>query len=131
MTGQPLRFTGFLTLALATAFGIHLFVLHLLSKPLLADLIMRSYVINLLLAAVIFFALYRLREKFKNQIGFLFMGGSFLKFILFFLVFYPYYKSDGELQRSEFAAFFVPYAIALVLETFFASKMLHDLEKGK
>jgi hypothetical protein len=56
------------------------------------------------------------------------MAGSLLKFLIFFIVFYPGYKADGEMDSLEFAAFFVPYAICLILETFFTSKMLHRLE---
>ena len=91
------------------------------------NLIVLSYLVNGILAAVIFFLLYRFREKLKNQIGFLFMGGSLLKFVFFFLLFYPVYKSDGDMSGLEFAAFFVPYAVSLFLETFFTSKMLKNV----
>ena len=55
------------------------------------------------------------------------MGGSFLKFAVFFVVFYPSYKADGDIQKVEFAAFFVPYVLALIVETYFASKMLNQM----
>ncbi|MGB5499834.1 MAG: DUF6168 family protein [Maribacter sp.] len=82
---------------------------------------------NSILAATIFVVLYIFRGKLKNQIGFLFMGGSFLKFIFFFLLFYPAYKADGEMSRLEFAAFFIPYGISLIIETVFTAKMLKKL----
>ncbi len=91
-------------------------------------MIVLSYVLNFFLALGIFYALFFLRKKLSNAIGFLFMGGSLLKFVVFFLVFYPVYKGDGKMQGIEFAAFFIPYATALVLETYFASKMLKNLE---
>lgn len=87
-----------------------------------------SYTVNALLAATIFIVLYTFRQKLKNQIGFLFIGGSLLKFIVFFLFFYPTYKGDGEITSQEFATFFVPYALALVLETYFTVQLLKMLE---
>jgi|SRR5690606_30428828 len=124
----PFQFVLFLLLSLILALCAHLGFLYARELPLFGNLIPWSYGINFLLAIVIFFPLYFFRERFKYQIGFLYLAGSLLKFLVFFIVFYPAYKADGEMTRLEFAAFFVPYAICLILETFFASKMLHRLE---
>ncbi|WP_420401474.1 DUF6168 family protein [Flagellimonas sp.] len=123
----PTKFIALLLLLLLLSFGAHLGILSLRNLPLFDNLIVLSYVVNAILAAVIFLLLYKFREKLKNQIGFLFMGGSLLKFVFFFLLFYPTYKSDGDMSGLEFAAFFVPYAISLFLETFYTSKMLKNL----
>lgn len=122
----PIKVAVILLLALGLSFSIHLGILKSLELPLFGNKIVLSYVVNFILASSIFYALFHFREKLKNAIGFLFMGGSFLKFIVFFLLFYPFYKSDGEIQKIEFAAFFAPYAIALILETYFTSKMLNN-----
>ena len=122
----PIKFTTILFTALGLSFVAHLSALHLFDLPLFENKIVLSYIINFVLAASIFYGLFHFKEKLKNSIGFLFMGGSFLKFIIFFLLFYPSYKNDGEIQKIEFAAFFVPYAIALILETYFTSKMLNN-----
>lgn len=124
------KFILLLIVLLTISFGAHLFVMSAKGLPLFENLIVRSYVVNGILAVIIYGLLYRFRQKFKNQIGFLFMGGSFIKFIFFFLLFYPTYKSDGEMSSPEFAAFFVPYATALFLETYFTSKMLKSLEES-
>ncbi len=124
------QFLFLLLVLLCFAFAGHLFVLSSKGLPLYGNLIVRSYMINAILAAVIFGLLFRFRERLKNQIGFLFMGGSLAKFVFFFIFFYPTYISDGDMSGQEFAAFFVPYAIALFLETFFASKMLKILEES-
>ncbi|MFD2100229.1 DUF6168 family protein [Flagellimonas iocasae] len=126
-------FTQFLLLLLVLlilAFAGHLFLLSSKNLPLYGNLIVRSYMVNGVLAAIIFGLLFRFRERLKNQIGFLFMGGSLVKFVFFFIFFYPTYISDGDMSGQEFAAFFVPYAIALFLETFFASRMLKILEES-
>jgi len=123
-----IQFLVLLTILLLTAFGLHTLILSSKGLPVYGNLIARSYVVNGLLAAIIFVLLYQFREKLKNQIGFLFMGGSLIKFLFFFLLFYPTYKRDGNMSGLEFAAFFVPYAVALFLETFYTSKMLKNLE---
>ena len=52
------------------------------------------------------FGLYWFREKWRDQIGFLFLGGSMLKFLFFFIVFYPFYNADGNMETLEFTIFF-------------------------
>lgn len=126
----PVRFSLLLVVLLSLSFGLHIGVLSLKGQAVFDHLIIRSYLVNALLAATIFLLLYRFREKLKNQMGFLFLGGSLLKFIFFFLLFYPSYKSDGEMSGLEFASFFIPYLICLFLETFFTSKMLANLDES-
>jgi hypothetical protein len=121
------QFLILLIFSLGLAFVIHITVLNYKGLPRFDNLIVLSYVVNSILAATIFVALYIFRGKLKNQIGFLFMGGSFLKFIFFFILFYPAYKADGEMSRLEFAAFFIPYGISLIIETVFTAKMLKKL----
>ncbi len=90
-----------------------------------------AYVVNALLAAFIFIAVYRFRETLKYYIGYLFMAGSFLKFLVFFLFFYPTYTADGKIDKLEFAAFFIPYLISLVIETYFMAKMGNALNENE
>ena len=127
----PLKFSLQLILVIALVFAAHLGVLHLSGQPPLQNLIVEAYLSNLLLAILIFYFLYRYRYRYQKALGFLFLGGSFLKFLVFFVVFYPSYKSDGEMQRLEFAAFFIPYLTALIFETVQASKMLNALQNPK
>ena len=122
-----IQFLALLVISLGIVFFIHITVLKSKGLQQFDDLIVLSYVVNYILAATIFVALYIFRAKLKNQIGFLFMGGSFLKFIFFFILFYPVYKADGEMSRLEFAAFFIPYGISLIIETVFTAKMLKKL----
>lgn len=117
-----------LIIVLAATFAIHLFILSLKSFPLYENKIVLAYVVNAILAISIFGFLFKMKEKYKDQLGFLFLGGSFLKFIVFFIVFYPFYKADGDVSKLEFAAFFVPYILSLVLETFSLAKWLNKME---
>lgn len=107
-------------------FGIHILVLYLLQLPLFGYMMVQAYLLNVFLAVVIFTVLYLFRVKWKDQIGFLFLGGSMLKFVFFFIFFYPVYKRDGQMETMEFISFFIPYLVCLLLETLFTAKMLNS-----
>ena len=112
-----LKFSLLLLALLLAALAMHLFILKGLGLPMWDNKILLAYAVNYILAVAIYGALYLLQEKMTSQLGFLYMGGSLLKFLFFFILFYPSYKLDGEMSNAEFAAFFIPYAISLILET--------------
>ena len=112
-----LKFSFLLLVLLLAALALHLFVLNSLGLPLWGNKILLAYTVNYILAIAIYGALYLLQERMTTQLGFLYMGGSLLKFLFFFILFYPTYKLDGEMSNAEFAAFFIPYSISLILET--------------
>ena len=123
-----LSFTIKTTSLLAVVFCFHIGVLKMLKLPLFDDKIILSYIVNTALVITIFGVLYLLREKYKAQLGFVFLIGSFLKFAVFFIIFYPIYKHDGQITKLEFAAFFIPYALGLIIETFSLTKWLNKLD---
>ncbi len=128
MTNTFTKFSTKLTIVLIAVFGLHIGVLGLIDKPLFENKILLSYVINLALAIAIFGFLYKYRERFKSQIGFLFLAGSLVKFAVFFMIFYPSYKADDDISGLEFAAFFIPYVICLILETSSLVKWLNKMD---
>lgn len=127
--GFLLRYLGVLALVLGASLAIHALVRTAQGLAWDGDMLVSSYAINLLLAFGILWGIFALRHRMRAQIGFLFMGGSFLKFLLFFLLFYPAFTADDDISRAEFGSFFIPYALALFLETRFASLLLRNLEK--
>lgn len=122
--GSFFKFSISLLIILAIVFGIHIAVLNQLGRPLFDDRILAAYLINYFLAVLIYLMLFLLRNKMTDQLGFLYMGGSIVKFIFFFIFFYPFYKIDGKLDSFEFAAFFTPYVISLIFETLGSIKIL-------
>ena len=112
----------------AFVFAIHLFVLSKKELPLFNHKIVLAYLVNIVLAMLIFIVLYAVRNRMKDKIGALYVGGGILKFIFFFALFYPSYKADGTISRIEFFTFFVPYSLMLVLEVFSLSKWLNKME---
>lgn len=115
-----------LLVLLTVVFGIHIVVLNYLNIPLFNNLIIASYSINFILAIIIFVALYKLRKKYLDLLGFIFMGGSMLKFAVFFLFFFPAFKQNGNINGFESASFLVPYVTCLLLETIYVSKLLNN-----
>ncbi|MCF6297842.1 MAG: DUF6168 family protein [Flavobacteriaceae bacterium] len=122
------RFIFILTISVAVIFGLHILYLHFNNSPLFAHKIIPAYIMNYVLALSVYTLLYSFRAKFKTQLGFLFMAGSFLKFILFFIFFYSSYKADGDINTLEFSSFFIPYMICLVVETTSLVNLLNNLK---
>ena len=118
-----------LILVLSISFGIHAFMRGSNDLIPFGDLLVWSYVTNLILAFGIVVFIHSLRHKMKTQLGFLFIAGSFLKFLLFFVFFYPSFKQDEVISQGEFSSFFIPYFLALVIETYFTAVLLKNLEK--
>ena len=110
-------FLGKLLISLFVVYVIQYYIYDRINVESLSISLQLSYLINGLLAVVIFAAIIFLMKKHKDQLGFLYMFGSLLKFGVFFIVFNPIFKEDGVLTRVEFAIFFVPYIVSLTVET--------------
>ena len=67
-----------------------------------SELLILAYFLNGFIALIIYMLIYALRNKFFDQLGFLFLIGSFLKFGVYFLFFHP--KMSGT--KIEFSLFF-------------------------
>jgi len=128
MKNRFISFTIKIIVTIIATFAIHLLVLKFLELHLLENKIVLSYILNATLAIAIFGLLFKYRGKVKDNIGFLFLIGSFLKFIAFFILIYPSYKADGNTSKLEFAAFFVPYLICLFIETSSLVKWLNEIK---
>ena len=121
---KPLRkLGGGLLIALSLAFVIHT---TLMPDALWGQIriMWLCYGLNFGLAVLIFWAVLATHKKNAMLVGFVFMGGSILKFGFFFLLIYPEFKSDGLVGRDELSLFFVPYLISLLTMTYAASRVL-------
>ncbi len=116
------------TLVASIAFCMHLYVNAEIDSPIILEQLRFSYIVNIFLALGVIVLLYIFKRKLKDQLGFLFMLGSMLKFVFFFLFFYPEYTSDDVLSRYEFFTFFIPYVICLVMESIILSRFLNRLD---
>jgi len=121
---QIIKFIAILFASLILAFSLHLTYLNFNGFDLFGQKLIEAYLMNFFVAILIYLSLYFLKNKYPEPLGFFYMGGSFLKFVLFFIFFYPSYKLDGEMSSLEFAAFFIPYSISLFIETLGVIKFL-------
>ncbi|MFK5878269.1 MAG: DUF6168 family protein [Flavobacteriaceae bacterium] len=112
--------------ALIVVFTLHLTILYYLEKPLFENMILPSYIINFILAAIVLLVIEKTMNKKSAQAGFIFMAGSGLKFLVFFIVFYPSYRADGKMKTIEFITFFIPYALSLIADVLYLSKQLNN-----
>lgn len=124
MKKELLLFVLKLSLCLLLVFGIQAFVFYKMNLQANYQLFVSAYVINFLMAFLIVGIIRIYINKLKTYIGFLFMLGSFLKFGVFFIWFYPICKADGSVDGYEFSIFFVPYIMSLIFETLHLKKML-------
>lgn len=123
----PPVFLTVLFLGIGLLFWIHSTVLENFGHPPFGNQLTMSYVMNTIMASLVFFVIYIFRDKYRDLLGFFFLGGSLLKFLVFFIFLYPGYKQDGALERMEFFAFFIPYLFSLFLETYFLVKLLNTV----
>jgi hypothetical protein len=112
-----LRSLLYLIVSSSLAFALHLWLVFAFEIDFPISQIIWAYVANVLLTSGLIVWLLNLPEKYNTSLGYFFLYGSFAKAIMFFVLFYPGYRADGEVSRPEFSAFFVPYAICLVVET--------------
>ena len=121
-------FTGLLMLLLAVSFFAHLTYLQNTQVDYITSNLTSPYLVNFALAIIITYLLFGLRKKQAENLGYIFMLSSLLKFAVFFMWFYPFYKSDGDVSKFEFAQFFIPYALSLTAETVFLIRILNKMD---
>lgn len=126
MTKQITVFGIKLLISLFIVFGIHSGILYYLNISLFQNLLITSYITNYFLAILIFFTLVKLKKKYLDLLGFVFMGGSFVKFGVYFIFFNPVFKQNGTVSPQEATAFLVPYLLCLIVETFYLIKLLNN-----
>lgn len=125
MMNPVINFSLKLTGILVVTFVIHTSILHYLQFPRFNNFIIESYFVNVLMAIIIYASLFFLRKKYLDVLGFIFMIGSFLKFGVYFILFYPKFNVDGEVIRLEATSFLIPYLTCLTVETYYLIKLLN------
>lgn len=115
-----------LLIALSVIFGIHIAILYFLELPLFDNQILLAYIVNFILAISIYATLFKLRIKYLDLLGFIFMAGSFLKFTVYFIFFNPIFKENGDVSLVEATTFLTPYLACLIFETFYLIKLLNN-----
>ncbi len=121
-------FVLIMVLTMSLGWVVHSLILSKMDLPKFGNGMILTYFLNGLLALFLLTILSLLPEKWKNHLGYFFFAGSGLKLVLYFLIFYPEYKLDGNVNKIEFLSFFVPYFLALGIETW---ALVHQLNAEK
>lgn len=111
-------------------FVVHVSTLSYYEIQPFQNYIVYTYLFNFIIASAIIFGLYIVRIKHKDNLANLFLIGSLLKFVLFYVVFFPLYKEDGSMSKMEFFTFFIPYLSSLIIETLALIKLLKYLDSN-
>jgi hypothetical protein len=91
-----------LSLALAIAFSIHVYLHSIYHFALFGSFIIPSYLFNMGFVFFEIWMLNRLRKKEGANLGNTYLGLSMFKFLVFFAVFLPLFKWDGTKDHFEY-----------------------------
>ncbi len=121
---QILRYSSILFLALVLV-GVAQYTLYsIIGKDWADESLTEEYVYNLIISIVLGIVFVIVHRRQSDKLGFTFLGSISLKFILFFIFIYPDIRSDDEISRQEFANFFTPFLVCLIVELTFLLSLL-------
>lgn len=105
-------------------YSMHIFLLESQDQKLI-DFIKFSYQFLFGLGFLFFVPLLLLKDKMPNQLGFIFLGSSFVKLIILMIL----VKMElFDLEKNQLLHFFVPYVLSSAIEIFFISRELKRLD---
>jgi hypothetical protein len=87
-----------------------------------------SYLTNFIICVASFYVLASLSKKDSTNVGYAFLMFSMMKFGAYFLGFRFYFQIDDVVTKQEYAVFFVPYLLAILVEISFLIKELNGAE---
>ena len=127
MPKNPLiKFLILLSTSLLIVFILHVGFNYLRSNNLYSNRIIESYLLNILMAYISFIILFFSTKKYVSSLGFIFMIISLVKFLIFYILFKPYYSLNQNVDLEEFLTIMIPYSISLSTEIYALSKILED-----
>ena len=110
MNKQLIRFHFYLFIVLGGSYFIHDFITS-------SNHLILLYTLNLSVAFFVYWLVFLLRDKQKEYLGFYFLAGTLIKFIIFFKIVLPIFKENDVVSKTEFLSFFIPYLLSLIVET--------------
>ncbi|MGY3795261.1 DUF6168 family protein [uncultured Aquimarina sp.] len=119
------KFSLLFLLVLTITYFVHSTLISTATLENQTNILNFSYIFNGIYTLCLVIAIILLLKKLKDQIGFIFLAGSFLKIGLF-LAFTKF--NSLEIDKSVFLDFFIPYLVSLVLEVLFVSKILNNIK---
>ncbi len=117
------RFIFISTMVIGATYLIQIGVIQWLDLDRDMAMINFSYIFNSIFTLLLISGIVLVSNKFRDQLGFIFMAGSLIKIGLFMAV----SKLSGfEINKNVFLDFFVAYVICLILEVYCVSRILNN-----
>lgn len=120
------KFAILLIALLLIAFLIEIGAHHFMKIELFGGFIIGNYLFNFAITLFTYFIFLFLLMKNSKQLGFVFLGSSMLKFILFLVFIKPNLELEHGIRSLEFATFFVPYTVSTSLEAYYLIRHLRQ-----
>lgn len=125
---EALKFLISIIIILVGSYFLHTFLLNTYFPEKIHTILPFSYKFNGGITILFTLTIILLSKKFKDQLGFLFMAGSFFKIMLFLI----WSKLQNQaLEKSYLLTFFIPYVVCLLVEIFFVSRILNRINFKK
>lgn len=123
-----LRFTLLLFLVAGISYGFHFAFLVYFQNEEPLELVNFAYKFNVGITLLFTSTIILASEHLKEQLGFIFLISGMVKLGIFF---YLIKTSGFVLDKSVFLHFFVPYALCIVVEIVYISKILNRTNFSK
>lgn len=123
------RFILVLIILLSLSFVVHLLTLRSIDESFQLSLLTYTYLALIGMTALIVFLIFKFQKKYYDQVGFMFLAGSLVKFAFYFVVLKPFYAHYELPKTKAFLVFFIPYIISLITEAVYVSKLLNKIDK--
>jgi hypothetical protein len=117
-------FSAWMVLVLGAAYALHHHWLSSLDSSH-TSLLLGFYGMNAGLGLLIGMLIIYLSFTKPELTGFTFMGGSLLKFGVFFVVFFPGLSEVEVVRKEQFIVFFIPYALSMIIEVWYLIRFLN------
>ena len=128
MLRQLLNFSLLLLLCAAATYLLHTYLFTRFFPEGSVDIINFSYKFNFGITFLFTSSIIISSQRLKDQLGFIFLGSSFVKIAIFLVL---VKTSDFEFGKADFLHFFVPYALCMVLEIIYVSRILKGANFNK
>ncbi len=87
---------------------------------------LQIYSFHVITALIIYLILVIIQKKEPTKTGFAFMAASILKMLAVVLFLLPLIQSNLDNKLPTLTAFFVPYFMFLIIETYFSVRLIHE-----
>ncbi|MBQ0735299.1 hypothetical protein [Aquimarina celericrescens] len=125
MLQKIIRFVALFVIVVGGSYFVHHTIAYRVFSSKNINIINLSYLFNASFTFLFTTTIILLSNKYKDQIGFIFLVGSFVKTGIFLALIKV---NNIEIDKNVFLDFFIPYGICLILEVYYVSKMLKSIK---